>query len=36
MRQQFGLEGQRLFADQFRHETMTQRIRELYWWVLTS
>lgn len=36
LRERLGLEGQRLFADQFRHETMTRRIRELYWRVLTS
>ena len=30
MRQRLGSEGRRRFADQFRHEFMTQRIRELY------
>jgi glycosyltransferase involved in cell wall biosynthesis len=35
LRHQYGQEGRRLFADQFRHETMTRRIRELYWRVLT-
>lgn len=29
-RQRLGLEGRRRFTDQFRHETMTRRIRELY------
>lgn len=36
LRERLGREGQRRFADQFRHETMTRRIRELYWRVLTS
>lgn len=36
LRERLGQAGQRLFADQFRHGTMTQRIRELYWRVLTS
>jgi len=30
MRQRLGEEGRRRFADQFRHEFMTQRIRQLY------
>jgi glycosyltransferase involved in cell wall biosynthesis len=30
LRERLGSEGQRRFADQFRHETMTRRIRELY------
>jgi glycosyltransferase involved in cell wall biosynthesis len=30
LRQQLGHTGRGLFADQFRHETMTRRIRELY------
>jgi glycosyltransferase involved in cell wall biosynthesis len=30
LRERLGQEGQRRFADQFRHETMTRRIRELY------
>jgi glycosyltransferase involved in cell wall biosynthesis len=30
LREQFGREGQRRFAEQFRHETMTQQIRALY------
>ena len=30
LRQRLGQEGRRRFADQFRHETMTRRIRELY------
>jgi glycosyltransferase involved in cell wall biosynthesis len=29
-RQRLGVEGRRRFTDQFRHEYMTQRIRELY------
>ncbi len=29
-RQQYGAEGQRRFADQFRHERMTEQIRRLY------
>lgn len=36
LRTRMGCEGQRRFADQFRHQTMTRRIRELYWRVLTS
>lgn len=35
LRLRLGKEGQRLFADQFRHQTMTRKIRELYWRVLT-
>jgi glycosyltransferase involved in cell wall biosynthesis len=35
LRERLGREGQRVFVDQFRHETMTRRIRELYWRVLT-
>lgn len=34
LRQQMGGEGQRRFTDQFRHQTMTRRIRELYQQVL--
>ncbi|WP_425618436.1 glycosyltransferase family 4 protein [Anatilimnocola sp. NA78] len=34
LRSKYGQEGQRLFADQFRHQTMTRRIRELYWRLL--
>lgn len=30
LRDRLGQEGRRRFADQFRHETMTRRIRELY------
>lgn len=30
LRQRLGEEGRRRFTDQFRHETMTRRIRELY------
>jgi glycosyltransferase involved in cell wall biosynthesis len=36
LRSRLGNEGQRLFADQFRHQTMTRKIRELYWRVLTT
>jgi len=36
LRTKYGQEGQRLFADQFRHQTMTRRIRELYWRVLAG
>src|SRR5688500_14059708 len=35
LRQRLGAEGQRLFTDQFRHETMSRKVRELYWRVLT-
>lgn len=35
LRSRLGSEGQRLFADQFRHQTMTRKIRDLYWRVLT-
>jgi glycosyltransferase involved in cell wall biosynthesis len=35
-RQAMGREGQRRFTDQFRHQTMTRRIRELYQQVLSS
>ena len=34
LRKKFGTEGQRRFTDQFRHETMTRQIRELYQKVL--
>ncbi|QDU27498.1 Putative glycosyltransferase EpsD [Anatilimnocola aggregata] len=34
LREKYGQEGRRLFADQFGHQTMTRRIRELYWRVL--
>jgi glycosyltransferase involved in cell wall biosynthesis len=30
LRERLGQEGRRRFADQFRHETMTRRIRDLY------
>ncbi len=30
LRERLGQEGRRRFSDQFRHETMTRRIRELY------
>ncbi len=30
LRERLGAEGRRRFTDQFRHETMTRRIRELY------
>jgi glycosyltransferase involved in cell wall biosynthesis len=36
MRAKYGDEGRRLFADQFRHQTMTQKIRDLYWRVLAN
>lgn len=36
MREQFGQEGRRRFTDQFRHQTMTRRIREVYQRVLES
>jgi glycosyltransferase involved in cell wall biosynthesis len=36
LRQRLGVEGQRRFTDQFRHEFMTQRIRELYEHVLSE
>jgi glycosyltransferase involved in cell wall biosynthesis len=35
LRQRLGEEGRRRFTDQFRHELMTQRIRELYEQVLS-
>ena len=35
LRQQLGQEGRRRFTDQFRHEVMTDRIRELYERVLS-
>ncbi len=35
LRRRLGAEGRRRFTDQFRHETMTRRIRELYERVLT-
>ncbi|MEI7701884.1 MAG: glycosyltransferase, partial [Planctomycetia bacterium] len=34
LRRQFGEEGQRRFTEQFRHEFMTARIREIYQQVL--
>ena len=34
LRQRMGLEGRRRFTDQFRHETMTRRVREVYQRVL--
>ncbi len=36
LRERLGQAGQCLFAEQFRHQTMTRRIRELYWRVLAS
>lgn len=33
-RQKYGAEGRRRFTEQFRHETMTRRIREVYFRVL--
>lgn len=35
-RQRFGVTGQKRFADQFRHQTMTKRIREVYQSVLSD
>ena len=34
LRRRLGLEGRRRFTDQFRHETMTRRVREVYQRVL--
>ena len=34
-RQKYGAEGRRRFTDQFRHQTMTARIRQVYFDVLT-
>ncbi len=36
LRERMGQEGRRRFTDQFRHETMTRRIRQLYDRLLTS
>jgi glycosyltransferase involved in cell wall biosynthesis len=36
LREQYGQRGRELFTDQFRHQTMTRRIRELYLEVLNS
>lgn len=36
LRAQFGAEGRRRFTDEFRHERMTERIRELYERVLVT
>ncbi len=36
LREQYGQRGRELFTDQFRHQTMTRRIRELYQGVLSS
>ncbi|MFN7290484.1 MAG: glycosyltransferase family 4 protein [Pirellula sp.] len=36
MRRQYGAEGAKRFTDQFRHETMTKRIREVYSKVLSG
>ena len=30
LRNRLGTEGQKRFTDQFRHETMTRQIREIY------
>ncbi len=35
LRQKFGAEGRHRFTDQFRHQTMTARIRQVYFDVLT-
>jgi glycosyltransferase involved in cell wall biosynthesis len=36
LRQRLGAEGRRRFADQFRHETMTRRLREIYLEILAQ
>ena len=36
LRQKFGTVGRERFTDQFRHETMTRRIREVYAEVLQA
>lgn len=36
LRQRLGAEGRRRFADQFRHETMTRKLRELYVQILAE
>jgi glycosyltransferase involved in cell wall biosynthesis len=36
LRQRLGSEGQRLFTDRFRHQSMTRRIRELYQSILAG
>jgi glycosyltransferase involved in cell wall biosynthesis len=36
LRQRYGAEGAKRFTDQFRHETMTKRIREVYAKVLSG
>ncbi len=36
LRYRLGAEGRRRFADQFRHETMTRRLRELYLEILVQ
>lgn len=36
LRERFGRRGRELFTDQFRHQTMTRRIREVYREVLAS
>jgi glycosyltransferase involved in cell wall biosynthesis len=36
LRQRLGAEGRRRFAGQFRHETMTRRLRELYGQILAD
>jgi glycosyltransferase involved in cell wall biosynthesis len=36
LRQRFGQAGRRRFTDQFRHQTMTRRIREVYTGVLSK
>ena len=36
LRERLGQTGRRKFTDQFRHETMTQRLREIYQQVLND
>ena len=36
LRQRLGAQGRARFTDQFRHETMTRRVRELYEEVIAS
>ena len=36
LRERLGREGRRRFADRFRHETMTERLRSLYIDLLNS
>jgi len=36
LRERLGQTGRRKFTDQFRHETMTKRLREIYQQVLNK